>query len=289
MIMPPLAALLLLLYKFEEPLGRFFKAPSQAGSNVLNTAQNAALAQEAQANPVQSSDAAQSVEGETVSTPEPVQENFAPEDFADGVEMNRASGAAEGAAPFDEANKSNQARPIAWQPIQPDEKQETESQAHASVASESKPSENAQVYNLDIPDRQSAAITPVQVPETDAKVVAPDAKAASTDKSRRMQRVALAVITALAGFALVIGPWLWLEQKSTTTIDLYSEPIVASRLWLGNLLASDGWRILPGVEFPFSSVRSVSHNILNGMMSNPAPIRGVVFAKIGSVVVRWLE
>jgi len=96
-------------------------------------------------------------------------------------------------------------------------------------------------------------------------------------------RSALALILMLVGAVAVAAPWFWLQNATRHRFDLVSEPILAARIWLGNLSTSEGWRLLPANEFPVSSISVVLHSIFTSMLSIPVPYFTLLMQKVARI------
>ncbi len=94
------------------------------------------------------------------------------------------------------------------------------------------------------------------------------------------KRAILAAILILVGAVAVTAPWYMLQNEMRHHFDFVSEPILAARMWLGNLSTSEGWRLLPANEFPVSSISIVLHSIFSTMLSIPVPYFALLMQKV---------
>ncbi|HEY9772798.1 MAG TPA: glycosyltransferase family 39 protein [Planktothrix sp.] len=297
LMMPAAMALALVLYKLGEPLKRHFASTSrseesatvaqpvsatseQVGDAVGDTV--AGTVGETVAEPILETVGDTGVEdvGETVAQPPPETvgdtvaktvaepgklldfsagpfpsetQDFAPQDPE--IEPEVKPPAAVGP---EETNADTAAAQI-WRPIderQPERAPSTDERTETSTIA---------AASSVLPDQSAVAATP--------QPLTPEYKPVDTRK------LTTAMLVALAGVIVALAPWLWLQHAGNNTLDLFSEPSASSRLWLGNMLNADGWRLLPGAEFPFSSVRVVARNLLMNTLAAPVPFVALILQK----------
>lgn len=93
-----------------------------------------------------------------------------------------------------------------------------------------------------------------------------------TEQSRnRALRYTPSIIAVSIGVMLLVLPWLYLQQLAVGKIELFSVPFIASKLWTGNLLPSDGWTTLPTFDILVSDLPLIFKNLLRSLATVPVP------------------
>lgn len=127
--------------------------------------------------------------------------------------------------------------------------------------------------------------TPASLPPDAGNKEAPAAPATG-QPSRRAKtgptaaQYALLAAAFVGGVVIAAAPWLLLHQGTPFGAQFLCEPSIASDFWVGSMLATDGWKILPGADFPVNSVRTVVHNLLGSIISSPVPYTILLLQKV---------
>jgi hypothetical protein len=87
-------------------------------------------------------------------------------------------------------------------------------------------------------------------------------------------------ISALAGLAFVMAPWIRLQQICAQRFELLSLATFSSPLWVGNLLSSSGWEALPVSDFLAANLPGTARILLKSIVLAPVPHFFLLMEKI---------
>ena len=92
--------------------------------------------------------------------------------------------------------------------------------------------------------------------------------------------VSVQVACVILGVSVIFVPWFQLVRGCSDQFQLASISLLSSQLWFGNLLPSDGWRMLPDSQLAFADSAVTLKNILRSVVASPLPFLALGMQKI---------
>ena len=113
-------------------------------------------------------------------------------------------------------------------------------------------------------------------------VASPESKERIRTESSLLNVVPLVVQVAcvILGLGLIFVPWFLLVRGCSDQFQLASVPLLSAQLWFGNLLPSDGWRMLPDNQLAFADSAVTVKNFLRSIAAAPLPFLALAMQKI---------